>query len=304
MIVHRTAVVLACLMSAVSAAQDAQQMALARDYVSSRTGVLKIPEGSRGFTPGPNEQRLFALVASDFLKRHPRGDHWNAEHPEWKRIAAIIEGDMRELISGVADSAQAAAVSKQVNEAFVNGMAGRLTAPELVELTAYYSSGLGVRFAGIQARLFDRLSSGLMDMQGRMLSGQRLMPSEPRPDPRDVKELLGLFDELVRIQWAIADPGPGKDRSGLQALPMAVAAGVQAGFNDLNAIWREMPEPDRAAILAWRASPLAQKERAAIFEVAKGIRQFFAPEALMDRLTSAMSKYDEKWRSLIEAAAP
>ena len=160
-------------------------------------------------------------------------------------------------------------LAKRVQESFAASLATRLSADELWQLTRFYSERPGAQFLKVQQRLFDALASDLLAMQEAMMAGERPAQAALGPDFEERNELLGLFDEFVRIQWGIADPGPGKDRSGFQAIPLMVGGAVDRRLGKLIAVWNQMPSEDRAVILRWRDSPLAKKERDAIFESAK-----------------------------------
>src|SRR5436305_1196385 len=84
-----------------------------------------------------------------------------------------------------------------------------------------------------------RIASDLLAMQEAMMVGERPAQAALRLDFEERNELLGLFDEFVRIQWGIADPGPGKDRSGLQAIPLMVGGAVDRRLGKLIAVWNQ-----------------------------------------------------------------
>ncbi|TAK54671.1 MAG: hypothetical protein EPO25_06280 [Gammaproteobacteria bacterium] len=280
----------------------AERINLSRQYVSSRTGILEIPRTARRVDFDSNDRRLYAAIAAQFLKDHPEGHAWNADHPEWKRVAAIIENDVREIFARLAADPRLSVSARQVEETFVSGLAAQLTPSDLRELFYYYSRRPGAQFAKVQARLFNELASGLAAMKEQLTAGRRPVQRTIRPDAGELRELLGLFDEVVKIHLAMLDPGPRKDRSGIQAIPVMVAAIVEAQFADLNAIWKKLPKEDRSAILAWRNSPLGRKERTAIFESAKAIRAVLDANAEVSRLSGALAKYEEKWLTLIREA--
>jgi hypothetical protein len=278
-------------------AQDADKVDLSRQYVASRNGVLRIPETAKQVRL---DGRAVDLMVAGYLSQYGRGPNWNRNNPEWRRLATVIAKDIQDIFEQLAADQRLHDLTKEVEEVFVSGLAARLSASELRELVQYYSEPPGQQFRRVQEQLSNGLANALFALQERMMSRQDPLPPQSRPDPKELRELLGLFDEVVRIQWALLDPGPGKDRSGLQALPMMITAAVQIRSDELLAIWKAIPEEDRAAIVAWRDSPLAKKERTAIFESAKGIRAVFDPNAEMSRIADAMARYDEKWRALLQ----
>lgn len=275
-----------------------EQLTLARQYVAARAGVLSIPEVAPPASLGDEHRRLLKMIVADFLRQHCHGANCSPDHPEWKRAAAVIEQDLQDMLAGASADPKLRTLPKQVEETFVTGMAARLTPAELREIKDFYSRSPGAQFARVQERMVTVLTSGMATIYERLLK-----PPPPSPQPRldavELKELLGLFDEAAKIQLAILDPGPGKDRSGLQAIPMMIMLAVQDRFDDLNAIWKELPAEQRSAIVAWRDSPLARKERAAILESARSIRTFFDPSSTTNRLTTAGPEYEKKWRALI-----
>ena len=284
--------------------EDTEEVRLARDYVAARSGVLRIPQSAQFEVFDAEDRELLSRMAAEFIRQYCKSPACNPADAKARRTAAVIERDLQKLFTDLAADPRLRLMQKRVEHAFIRGLSERLTAEDLRELTRFYSQGIGKRFLAVQGRLFEEMVSTIMAQRGFGRYGKRPQPPATKPDPEHYKEVLGLFDELVRIQWAIADPGEGKDRSGLQAIPLMVAGAAEQRFDPLYDIWTELRARDRAAILAWRASPLGTKERTAIFESARAIRKFFHPVEESIRVARAISTYEEKWRRLLQTPSP
>ncbi len=282
--------------------QETDRTALAQQYVSLRAGVLlKAQDYSASKKPDLKDRRVISSLTTNILQSYRRGSNWNPQNPEWKHAATIIERDMEQIVTELATNTRFNQVAKDMEEAFVQGLSTKLSSEELNELVNYYSQSTGAQFAKVQEKLNNALISGINDLQAKLMAGRRESRPQNTIDPNAFKELAGLFDELVRIQWGISDPGPGHDRSGLQAIPIMIAAVVGDNYETLNKIWYEISEEDRKAIIARRNSSIGKSEREAIFEAAKQIRNVVNPQAEMAALVKAFAPYDAKWRALVKA---
>jgi hypothetical protein len=136
----------------------------------------------------------------------------------------------------------------------------------------------------------------------QVIGGQKSQQSAAAHDPVESRQLEDLFsEEWVRIQCAWFDPGSGGDRSGAQAFLTVALATLDMNYDRYAASWKELPERDRLDILAWRESALAKKERDSIEEAAKGAKAVVDPEAIAQRMASAIVELEAKWRALIES---
>lgn len=283
--------------------QETDQTALAQQYVSLRAGVLlKAQDYTASKKPDLKDRRVISSLTTNILRSYRRDSNWNPQNPEWKHAATIIERDMEQIVSELAANTRLNQVAKDMEEAFVRSLSAKLNSERLNELVNYYSQPTGAQFAKVQEKLHNALISGISDLQAKLIAGQRESRSQNTINPDAYKELVGLFDELVRIQWGILDPGPGQDRSGLQAIPIMVAAVVKDNYETLNKIWHEISEEDRKTIIVRRNSSLGKSEREAIFEAAKEIRKVVNPQAEMAALVKTFAPYDAKWRALVKAS--
>lgn len=281
--------------------QEIDRTALAQQYVSARAGVLlKAQDYTASKKIDLKDRRVMSSLTTNILRSYRRDSNWNPQNPEWKQAAAIIERDMERIVSELASNTRFNQVAKEMEEAFVRGLSDKLSSEELNELVDYYSQSTGARFTKVQEKLHNVLISGINDLQAKLIAGQRESRTQNTINMDAYKELVGLFDELVRIQWGILDPGSGHDRSGLQAIPIMIAAVVKDNYETMRKIWHEISEEDREAIIARRNSSLGKIEREAIFEAAKGIRNVVNPQAEMAALVKVFAPYDAKWRALVK----
>lgn len=280
--------------------QETDRAVLAQQYVSARAGVLlKAQDYTASKKIDLKDRRVISSLTTNILRSYRKDKNWNPQNPEWGRAAAIIERDMEQIVSELASNTRLNQVAKEMEEAFVRGLSDKLSSEELNELVDYYSQSTGARFTKVQEKLHNVLISGINDLQAKLIAGQRGTRTQNVTNLEAYKELVGLFDELVRIQWGILDPGPGRDRSGLQAIPFMIAAVVKDNYETLHKVWHEISEEDREAIIARRNSPIGKREREAIFEAAKKIRNVVDPQAEMASLVKVFAPYDAKWRALV-----
>lgn len=272
---------------------------VARRYVNLRPSVLKFSEATGAANP-ENLRLALSALSTDALRRYGQGPNWDASNPEWKRLALVIESDIEQAIQQIAKDPSIAELSQKSEEVFVRGMSSRLTEPELITLVQFYSGPAGKQLAAIQQQMFDEVAIAISKRQLLMMAGQ---PKEaPIPmDPDESKQLMGLFDEWIKLQLALLDPGPKHDRSGLQAIPAMAIIALQTNYARYSAAWRDIPEPDRHSILSWRESPGGKKERDAIYETAKELRSTLNLEVQAKMVVDKFAALERRWRILIQS---
>lgn len=282
-----------------NAKQSATTLALAHQYMSSRPGIFQYGNGANVWDPASLDKNGVAMVVADVLRRLKIAPNWNEGNAEWKRMAVTIEQDMATLLRELAADPHSREVATKIDDVFSHGLAAHLSDSQLTELIQYYSSPSGREFSDVQTKMLAEEAAGIKSIQQQAASGQRVQPTQPSPDAKDLKQVLGLFEETLKIQWAALDPGPGHDQSGLQALPMIMTMGTQANYPQIDRAWKTIPEERRMAILAWRDAALAKAEREAIFESAKEIRTVVNVTDEMQRLAGMLARYEQKWRAEI-----
>lgn len=287
------------ILASESLAQEAASIDVARRYVNLRPSVLKFPEATGAANP-ENLRLAFSTLSTEALRRYGQDPNWDASNPEWKRLTLVIESDIEQAIQQIAKDTSIAEMSQKSEEVFIRGMSSRLTEPELITLVQFYSSPAGKQLAVIQQQMFDEVAIAVSRKQLLMMAGQ---PNEtPIPmDPDESKQLIGLFDEWVKLQLALLDPGPKRDRSGLQAIPAMAIIALQTNYARYSAAWRDIPESDRRSILSWRESPRGKKERDAIYETAKELRATLNLEAQAKMVAAKFAALEKRWRMLIQS---
>lgn len=278
--------------------ESAETVRLASQYVASRPGLLG---GVNITVQGPIslDKNTASILTIDILRRMKRESDWNKDNPEWKRLAAIIEKDLAKIrVESNADSHKGE-LAKRIDGIFIHGLASRLSSHQLGELVKFYSKSPGTEFANVQIKMIEEVLFGIASIQEQAAAGQRFLSKQSpgAKNENDFRELAGLFDEVVRIQLGALDPGPGHDRSGLQAIPMVMLMGIEANYAKINTLWKSIPEQGRAAIIAWRSSSLAKAEREALYESAKGVRTIVDMENEVKLFEKMMKKYEIKWRA-------
>lgn len=288
--------IIALISSLAGAQQQPDKVQLARKYMTMRGRVVMF---AFKVTHEQADVKGYAsLIAESFLQGLNRGPDWNRDNPEWKRVGALIERDIPNLVAELTEPYKQG-VNEEIEKVFVNGLASHLSTEELGELIMYYSSLHGEELTKTQEELDDALRSGQAAFSKMMAKGQKVPPPASQ-DKKELQELMGLLDDYVLLQVAYLDPGPGKDRSGLQALPMITYSAVASDPKRYTRLWEKIPEQDRASIFAWRNSPLAMKERGVLMECANGVKGVIDPEKLAVQLTKIGEKYDKKWHALVQ----
>lgn len=289
-----TIIALASSLSGADEQQDKTQ--LAQKYMSLRGNVVMFSFKQ------PTEQfadiKLVASsIAENFLQGLNCGPDWNEGNPEWKRLSGLIEKDIPNLVAEL-DTPYKQRSNGVIAKLFVKGLASDLTKAELDQLVGYYSNSWGQELIKAQEELDDALLSGQADFSKKLMEGKKI-PLPDEQDKKELQEIMGLLDEYVLLMVAYLDTGEGKDRSGLQAIPMTIYSGVTSNPNYYTKIWKKIPVEDRASIILWRSSPLAKKEREILMKYAKDIRRIADPETLIVETSKIVEKYDSKWRALL-----
>lgn len=295
----RIAIALATMViSLVSKAEDTRTASdLARQYVAARSAMFKNTATATNGGAVSLDPRNLPDIVTSILQHLRTASDWNPSNPEWRRMAKIVEQDLAKLREDAAVGSHPAEIAKQIEGVFVRGFAARLSTDQLRALVHYYSVTPGKNFAEVQAKMLDAVDEGIVEIQRQAAAGQRIVPKQPPPDANEFRQLATLLDERLKIQLAALDPGPKGDRSGLQALPMVMAMGLEASFKRIDALWTALPEQTRTAILDWRESPLGKAERNAIFESAKDIRTVVDIPGETRKITARLVQYEQRWRS-------
>jgi len=280
---------LAALLLPAAAVAQSSPAELARRYVDLRPGLLADTQSAAPLDRDKLRAGL-AQVAELAMKQ--------AGAPATPEVRAEIEADIEKAVTEFASDPVVKDFSRRWAEHFVAGLSQRLAPEELAQLVRYYAEGEGAALARLQHTMFDEIGPAMAKIMVDRQAGR------PGPDGRglrtvpEAKVILGLFDEWVRIQRAMHDPGPGRDRSGLQGLSMMALLTFELHHERFAALWRALPDDYRRDIVERRASALARKEREAIQETAAGLRAATGVEALEKKLLEVMSAYDRKWKAL------
>lgn len=226
---------------------------------------------------------------------------WNTGHPNWPRVVTVIGADLRKAVQESRNDSRWAQFKKAYQDTFELGLARSLTPAELQQLIGFYGSSTGQRYREAYNQMTKAVSLAMFELKVMMRKGQRLSELS-EAERTDFSQLIGLFREEQATQWAIFDPGPGKDRSGLQAIPMMFTMAVHLRLPELTRVWHQLSENDRRSILTFRESDLGKRERQAVSEAARGLHPLFnefgEPQGIgiIDRL----KPFQAKWRALVE----
>jgi hypothetical protein len=232
------------------AQQEPDKVELAQKYMSMRGRVVMF---AFKLASGQGDVKSHAsLIAESFLIGLKRGPDWNRNSPEWKRVSALIEKDIPNLVTELTVP-YTQKVNEEIAKVFLNGLTSHLSTEELDELVLHYSSSQGEELTKTQEELDRALLSGQAEFSKMIAKGQKV-PMPDSQDKKELQELMGLLDEYVLLQVAYFDPGPGKDRSGLQALPMMTYSAVASDPKRYTKIWEKIPEQDRTSILTCNGS--------------------------------------------------
>ena len=232
---------------------------------------------------------------------NPKSKNWVGDHPARKALNDALEPELKkvtELMFGKRDLVG----SVNVKEVFIDGLASIFSEAELRELLAYYSESQGSLLISKQQTISDKVQRSLLARQANFLQNVQY-PRTTNPDSEKFREILGLFDEIVKIQLAISDPGPSGDRTGLQAIGFMTSAGVVDVFPEILADWEQISQADRVEILNRRKSERGLKEREVIYKAAERIRGVYRPEEAMAEALKASISLEVKAEHLIDRLA-
>jgi len=236
------------------------------------------------------------------IDSHPKSKRWTPGHPARKQLREKLNPELARL-GDLVSKPQDPALASKVKLAFVRGVAAAFTEKELQDLIAYYSLPQGRVFIASQKTLNDMVQSSLKARQTTADTNVQY-PRQTKVNQEKLLEILGLFDEVARIQIGILDPGPDGDRTGLQGVRMMISAGVVDVYPELNLEWEKIPEPDRLEMLTWRKSAKGQNEREALYKAAGNIRTVYKPEEGAQEVLRASAELAAKSEYLIDRLAP
>lgn len=282
-------------------AQDAK-LALASNYVNLRGSTWGLQQVPKLPVSEAQRQEFVKNLLDALVSGNAKSKHWEADHPARRVLNDAIDPDLTRLGDLIFQKRDLAPLAKRIEDAFVQGIASLFTEKELQELIAYYSRPLGRLFISKQQALNNMVQSSLLARQTNV-SPNVEYPRRTNPDPGKLAELLGLFDEVVRIQLAISDPGPDGDRTGLQAIGFITSAGVVDAYPEILAEWEQIPGKDREEILSWRKSAPGLNEREVIYKAAGEIRTVYKPEQGMQEILRATVEIEIKAEHLIDRLA-
>ena len=272
--------------------------ALAAKYVDLRQDIIQNGNRLSGAPAGPGGREALALIARDLARGLKGSSDWGPSHPNWNRVVETIRQDLFNLLERVEKDPAVHALQEDVRTRLIVEIQGRHSENDLRQILGFYDSPSGRHFLRQQARMTELLTDGIAETQRLMSRGGRPIP-DPQTDQASFTELLTLFDEMVRGLWALNDPGPGKDQSGLQAIPMMVMAGVQIKFKELSALWRDLTADERRVVLAYRSSDLGVKERTVLFEAMGKIKDSLKSSGFWDQLEQRSGELEKKWQGLV-----
>lgn len=291
-------VALCVFASATTGQSESDTQKLASRLYELRFSILESAAKAGGGKLSDSEREMMGVIAEDIARQLSKTSPLDAVHPRWHKAIQTIRDDLIAALERVASSPQFAVLEAQARTAFISALARALTGSELERILAFYSSPNGARFTEAYQRMAESLAKGMEDQQRQLLRGEQRSLA-PIRDEHAFNELLGLFDEFVKIQLAMLDPGPGKDRSGLQAIPMMIMVAVQYRLSEIEEIWQALSDQVRRNVLAYRASELGRKEREALFKAAAEIPKAVDMQSMLERIAPEVRRLGGKWRSLV-----
>lgn len=284
--------------ASVFAQNQAKANELATRYVALRAEVIQNGARLGSGASGSIDRELFKQMAHDIAQSLGRSSGWGPAHPAWPRVADTIERDLTELLQQAEKDPLASVLQDEIRARLITEIERILQPKDLQKILEFYESPVGKRFLVQHARMLDALSSGLTEMQRRILKNEPT-PTISQSDEELFKELLTLFDETVRNMWAFADPGAGKDRSGLQAIPMMVTVATQIKFRELGDLWRTLSTDERREVLGYRSSAYGVKERVALYEAMGKIKELLKGSNFRSMMELKGLELEKKWRALV-----
>jgi hypothetical protein len=254
------------------ALSDSVKLDLASRYLNARQDLVQIWADMQKPQEIPDEAAVDKMV-QQMMPNLSRSKEWNPDHPNWVKVKAVFQKQFTQLFSQIAEEQREHKKKldqKQLDQAFQQAFANQLAADDLNKIVGFYESSAGAKFVKVHAQLFSAYPEAALSLQKKTQQGQKIEMSIP-VDAARFKVLFGLFDEPIIYQWNLLDPGPGKNKSGLQAIPMITGMVVRGDFDRLAKIWDELPQETQLEVISYRESPLWKSERAAII---KGMQEY------------------------------
>ena len=285
---------LASEVAALPTHKDPKAMEWAERYVDLRPDLF---QGERllGNTASVVHSPVRDAMVINILQSFRQAPNWNADNPEWQRMAPIITSDLEKLSREITNDPQFLAMEKTIRQVLVQALADQLTAQQLRDLADFYSSSVGQHFIQIALAMRDQMAVGVLEVMRRVNQ-----PNSKIPPPADRQEgdiVVHLFDEMINMNVSAFLATPGVDRSVLDELVFTMLDAILIKFNAIDGLWTTLGDEDRGTILAWRATPLAKTERAALSEIAKQIQPAITESGQIQRVTQLYESYGPKWIS-------
>jgi hypothetical protein len=268
---------------------------LAKKYVDLRAATFRFQPPAQTQFDDSTKAAVVTQIVDELIGKDVRTKNWATEHPARQELRQMVLEDLKAASERINKEIGNPNLLTQLENAFARGIATSMTKEQLEELITYYSSPLGQSFAATQGLLYANFERDVAKLQTQMQQIKK--PTLPPPE-NDLADLLNLFDEVVRIQWAWYDPGAAGDRSGLQAIGMITSVVVVQNFIALDSVWKEISSENRMAVTSRRRSEIGLSEREAVYKAASNLRAIFDPNEGAKKLMASMIELEAKWRDL------
>lgn len=277
-----------------------EDIELAKKYTDLRAATFRFRPPTQTQSDDASKAALVTQIVNELIDKDVKARNWTAEHPARQEFKSMVQEDLKATSERINKEIGSQRLLIELENAFVRGLASALTKAQLEELISYYSSPLGQSFVATQGRLYVDFDRDVAKLQTQM---QPLKKQTQQPPESELSDLLNLFDEAVRIQWAWYDPGVTGDRSGLQAIGMITGVVVVQNFTSLDAVWKATPIENRMAVMSRRRSVIGVSEREAVYKAASNLRAVYDPNEYAKKLMTAMIELEAKWLDILNQLA-
>lgn len=272
-----------------AASAQAQALQLAKQYMGLRPDLFQARTELRSVPLVKNPAEFPEMVKFTVYSLRQAPD-WDPTNPEWQRIYLIVRKDYNRLFNEAANDPQLSAMAQDLEQAFLQSLTERLSLAQLKELVSHYASPVSRKFMAIRLAMKDEMALGLLEFMRRTAFPSQATPAIPPRDANETLILVDLFDEVRRIQAALMPQAPNS----------LVADEIQLRFDTINALWKSLPEDERAVILGWRAGPVSAAERDALTKAAEKIPRTIDVARQDKLLAQRFAEFAQRWQAEIK----
>jgi hypothetical protein len=269
-----------------NSASNVKKLDLARRYFDARSDITALQINNQA-SETPDKAAIDKMVLQ-VMATLSKSKDWNPSNQNWEKVRQILGNAIKEMSTQIELEKKQGPDKNQINNALQNKFSNQLSESDLEKIVGFYESTTGINFVKTHTQIYAAYPGAMLKFQKMAQDGKKI-DQTTTIDIQQFQILVGLFSEYLAYQLTVLDPGPGHDRSGLQALPMVTAMAIRVDFDRLEQIWNELPKDAQQEVIAYRESPNWKSERAALVSSLEELEKFTKSGAFMKKIAAAMA---------------